>query len=174
LTLALTVFLGGARSGKSRRAIDLAKAAAAPVTVIANGEAGDAEMAERIAAHRAERPQDWTTIEAPYALGEALAEVDPAHTVVVDCLTLWVANALGRGDDAETILSAAAAAAASAGSRESLTIAVSNEVGLGIVPATPLGRSYRDLLGSVNAIWVAASDEAALVVAGRLLTLEAR
>jgi adenosylcobinamide kinase/adenosylcobinamide-phosphate guanylyltransferase len=169
----LTVLLGGARSGKSRLAIDLAAAAAAPVTLIATGEARDAEMAERIAAHRAERPANWVTVEAPHDVEEALRDADAAHTVILDCLTLWVANVLERGDDAKTIVRAAETAATLAAARDALTIAVSNEVGLGVVPATPLGRAYRDVLGSVNAAWVAASTNAALVVAGRRLTLEA-
>ncbi len=168
----LIVLLGGARSGKSRLAVELALKAAAPVTVIATGEPGDAEMAERIAKHKAERPADWILVEEPYALEAALASADPAHTVIVDCLTLWVANAIGRGDDTDSLLGAAATVAAAAAARESLTLGVSNEVGLGIVPATPLGRSYRDVLGSVNTIWVAASAEASLVVAGRRLVLQ--
>jgi adenosylcobinamide kinase / adenosylcobinamide-phosphate guanylyltransferase len=169
----LTVLLGGARSGKSRLAIDLAATAAAPVTFIATGEARDAEMAERIAAHRVERPAGWVTVEAPLDVEEALSNADTAHTVILDCLTLWVANVLGRGDDANAILRAAETAATMAAARDALTIAISNEVGLGIVPATPLGREYRDVLGTVNAIWVEASADAALVVAGRLLRLEA-
>jgi adenosylcobinamide kinase / adenosylcobinamide-phosphate guanylyltransferase len=167
----LTMLLGGARSGKSAFAAELAAAAGSNVTVIATGEAGDDEMAERIAAHRAERPAEWTTVEEPYALEAALESVEAGHTVIVDCLTLWVANALGRGDDAGAVLAAAATAAASAATRTSRTIVISNEVGLGIVPATPLGRVYRDLLGSVNKTWVAASAEAALMVAGRPLWL---
>jgi adenosylcobinamide kinase / adenosylcobinamide-phosphate guanylyltransferase len=170
--MALTVLLGGARSGKSRLAVDLATARAAPVTFIATGEAGDAEMAERIATHRAERPDGWVTVEAPLDVEEALVEADPAHTVILDCLTLWVANTLGRGAEAKSILQTATTAAHAAATRDALTIAISNEVGLGVVPATPLGRAYRDVLGSVNAIWVEASADAALVVAGRLLRLE--
>jgi adenosylcobinamide kinase / adenosylcobinamide-phosphate guanylyltransferase len=171
--MGLTVLLGGARSGKSRLAVDLATAEGRPVTFIATGEAGDAEMAERIAAHQAERPPTWATVEAPIDLDEALVAADPAHTVVVDCLTLWVANAFERGVDVDDLLAAAETAAASAAGRSALTIAITNEVGLGIVPATSLGRAYRDALGSVNATWVDASAEAALVVAGRLLRLEA-
>jgi adenosyl cobinamide kinase/adenosyl cobinamide phosphate guanylyltransferase len=167
----LTVLLGGARSGKSRLALGLAAASGAPVTVLATGEAGDAEMAERIAKHRAERPAEWDVVEEPYRLERALAAVDPEHTVIVDCLTLWVANALGRDDDAATVLVAAAGAAEQAVARPGLTVAVSNEVGLGIVPMSPLGRAFRDLLGSVNRAWVDASDEAAFVVAGRALPL---
>jgi adenosyl cobinamide kinase/adenosyl cobinamide phosphate guanylyltransferase len=170
----LTVLLGGARSGKSQLAMELADAAGGPVTVIATGEAGDAEMAERIAKHRAERPADWDVVEEPYGLERALAAVDPEHTVIVDCLTLWVANALGRDEDATTILATAARAAATAAGRRGLTVAVSNEVGLGIVPVSPLGRRYRDLLGSVNQAWVEASDESAFVIAGRALALTDR
>jgi adenosylcobinamide kinase / adenosylcobinamide-phosphate guanylyltransferase len=169
--MALTMLLGGARSGKSRFAIELAAAARMPVTVIATGEPGDAEMAARIAAHGAERPDGWITVEEPCALEDALGSADPTHAVIVDCLTLWVANLLGRGDDSDAVLGASAGAAASAAARSTLTIAVSNEVGLGIVPATPLGRLYRDLLGSVNRMWVDASADAALVVAGRALSL---
>jgi adenosylcobinamide kinase / adenosylcobinamide-phosphate guanylyltransferase len=171
--MGLTVLLGGARSGKSRLAVDLATAEGRPVTFIATGEAGDAEMAERIAAHQAERPPTWATVEAPIALDEALVAADPEHTVVIDCLTLWVANAFERGVHVDDLLAAAETAAASAAGRSALTIAITNEVGLGIVPGTPLGRAYRDALGSINAIWVDASAEAALVVAGRLLRLEA-
>jgi adenosylcobinamide kinase / adenosylcobinamide-phosphate guanylyltransferase len=165
------VLLGGARGGKSRLANELAAATGSPVTVIATGEAGDAEMAERIAIHRAERPAGWDVVEEPYELKDALAAVDTEHTVIVDCLTLWVANALGRDDDPSTVLAAAARAAACAAARPALTVAVSNEVGLGVIPMTPLGRVYRDLLGSVNRVWVDASDEAALVIAGRALAL---
>jgi adenosylcobinamide kinase/adenosylcobinamide-phosphate guanylyltransferase len=143
------------------------------VTFVATGEPGDEEMAARIAAHRAERPEGWTTVEEPYELEAALAAADPAHTVVVDCLTLWTANALARDDDPARVLDAATSAAASAATRGALTIAVSNEVGLGIVPFEPATRRYRDLLGSVNRVWVDASHDAVFVVAGRLLRLAA-
>ena len=169
--MALTVLLGGARSGKSRLAVELAVAARAPVTFVATGEAGDEEMAARIAWHRAERPEGWVTVEEPYALERALTAAAPSHTVVVDCLTLWTANALARDGEPERVLEAAATAAATAARRDALTIVVSNEVGLGIVPMEPLTRAYRDLLGSVNRLWVEASADAAFVVAGRLLRL---
>jgi adenosylcobinamide kinase / adenosylcobinamide-phosphate guanylyltransferase len=171
--MALTVLLGGARSGKSRLAVELAVAAGVPVTLIATAEARDEEMAARIAAHRAERPAGWMTVEEPYALEAVVAAADPSHTVLVDCLTLWTANALARDEEPERVLEAAASAAAAAARREALTIAVSNEVGLGIVPLEPLTRAYRDLLGSVNRTWVEASAEAAFVVAGRALRLAA-
>ena len=169
--MALTVLLGGARSGKSRLAVELATAMRSPVTFVATGEPRDAEMAERIAAHRAERPGEWVTVEEPYGLEEVLRGVDPAHAVIVDCLSLWTANVFDRDADPGSVLDAAAKAASVATRRSALTVAVSNEVGLGVVPATDLGRAYRDLLGSVNRIWVDAASEAALVVAGRALSL---
>jgi adenosylcobinamide kinase / adenosylcobinamide-phosphate guanylyltransferase len=169
--MALTVLLGGARSGKSRLAVELAVASGAPVTFVATCEAADEEMTSRIALHRAERPAGWVTVEEPYALEAAVSEAVPSHTVVVDCLTLWTANALARDGDPARVLEAATSAAAAAARREALTIAVSNEVGLGIVPLEPLSRTYRDLLGSVNGVWVEASADAAFVIAGRALRL---
>jgi adenosyl cobinamide kinase/adenosyl cobinamide phosphate guanylyltransferase len=91
--------------------------------------------------------------------------------VVVDCLSLWVANLLGRGDAADEIEAAGRSLAAQAAERDALTVAVSNEVGLGVVPATELGRRYRDLLGRINADWAAAADKVTFVVAGRMLPL---
>ena len=164
----LTFLLGGARSGKSSLALRLAAAAGAPVVFVATGEAGDDEMAERIARHRAERPADWTTVEEPRELEAALASAPPDACVVIDCLSLWVANVFESGTDVERRADAVAAAAAA---RPGRTIAVSNEVGLGVVPVTPLGRSYRDCLGRVNATWAAHADDAFFVVAGKALRL---
>jgi adenosyl cobinamide kinase/adenosyl cobinamide phosphate guanylyltransferase len=169
--VSLTVLLGGARSGKSARAIQLAREWAGPVTVIATGEAGDEEMAERIRVHRAARPSSWTTVEEPLDLAGAIERVPRESALIVDCLSLWVANRLGRDDGDAAIETEGEAAAAIAAARDALTVAVSNEVGLGIVPATPLGRRYRDVLGRVNATWAAAAADAVLVVAGRTLPL---
>jgi adenosylcobinamide kinase/adenosylcobinamide-phosphate guanylyltransferase len=163
--VSLTFLLGGARSGKSTLAVELARQAGGNVTFIATGEARDDEMAERIALHRAERPAQWKTVEEPVDLAAALA--DAGDVAVVDCLSLWVANLLERDHDVST---ANAAALRSARERER-TIVVSNEVGLGVVPPTELGRRYRDILGMVNADWAAAADEALFVVAGRALEL---
>jgi adenosylcobyric acid synthase len=162
----LTFLLGGARSGKSALAAELA--GDGPVTFVATGTAGDEEMAERIALHRAERPAGWITVEEPVALRDAVASAE--GTVVVDCLSLWVANLFEAGwADADVEAEAAETARVATGRR---TIAVSNEVGLGVVPATPLGRRYRDVLGRVNASWADAAEDAYLVVAGRALRLE--
>jgi adenosyl cobinamide kinase/adenosyl cobinamide phosphate guanylyltransferase len=167
----LTLLLGGARSGKSRLAVRLAQEPGAPVVYVATGERRDEEMRERIEQHRAERPAGWTTVEEPLELVRAIRDAPDDTTVVVDCLSLWVANALERGP-ADEVEALGAAAAEAAAARRGLTIAVSNEVGLGIVPMHPLGRAYRDLLGRVNADWCEAADDAYFVVAGRTLALE--
>jgi adenosyl cobinamide kinase/adenosyl cobinamide phosphate guanylyltransferase len=166
--VSLTLLLGGARSGKSSLAVRLAGKEA---TLIATAVAGDEEMAERIRRHRAERPPGWTTVEEPLGLSGSLALLSPAETVVIDCLTLWAANLLEAGHDDDEVLDGARRVAALAAGRTGLTVAVSNEVGLGIVPATPLGRRYRDVLGAVNSVWADAADRVLLLVAGRALEL---
>jgi adenosyl cobinamide kinase/adenosyl cobinamide phosphate guanylyltransferase len=167
----LTVLVGGARSGKSSLALQLAARAGGPVVFLATGQAGDEEMAARIDRHRAERPRDWRTVEEPVELGRALAEIAAETLAVVDCLSLWVSNVIESWQD-EAIEAAAASAARVAAARPGPTIAVTNETGLGIVPMHPLARRYRDVLGRVNALWVEASDEAYFVVAGRRIRLE--
>ncbi len=167
--MSLIVLLGGARSGKSLLAEQLAGARA---TLIATAQARDAEMAERIRRHREERPPAWSTVEEPIDLRGALAAVPSNETVVVDCLSLWTANLLEAGWKDAMVEEEASDAALAAAARPGTTIAVSNEVGLGIVPVTPLGRRYRDVHGRVNASWAKAADRAVLVVAGRMLELE--
>ena len=168
----LVVLVGGARAGKSALAADLARPWAGPVVFIATAEAGDEEMRSRIERHRAERPAGWTAVEEPLQLRDALVGLDDGTLAVLDCLTLWVANLLERGDSEQEILAEAVAVAAVARARAAPVLVVTNEVGLGIVPATPSGRAYRDLLGRVNSTFVEQADRAALVVAGRLLQLD--
>jgi adenosyl cobinamide kinase/adenosyl cobinamide phosphate guanylyltransferase len=168
----LTVLLGGARSGKSALAVRLARVSALPVTILATAEARDGEMAERIDRHRAERPTDWLTVEEPVDLRGALGGAREDAFVVIDCLTFWVANLLERGWDDAAAEGEAEAVARLAAGRDAPVVAISNEVGMGVVPVSELGRSYRDLLGRVNQIWVDAAGEAALVVAGRRLRLD--
>jgi adenosyl cobinamide kinase/adenosyl cobinamide phosphate guanylyltransferase len=170
--VSVTFLLGGARSGKSTLATELASSWGGAVTVIATGQARDDEMAERIRAHRAERPSEWQTVEEPLELQGALSAVPDDTAAIVDCLSLWVSNLVERGDEDEQVLGRSERVVAIAQARTSPTIVVSNEVGLGVVPPSPLGRRYRDLLGRVNAQWAAAADEAALVVAGRRLPLQ--
>lgn len=169
--MSLTFLLGGARSGKSLLAVELARAWEGPVTFIATGEPSDDEMVERIRIHRGERPAEWQTVEVPLDVREALEVVADEAAVVLDCLSLWVANLFERGDSAQEIELESRAVSALAAARRSLTVAVSNEVGLGVVPNTELGRRYRDVLGRVNAAWAADAEYAAFVVAGRSLRL---
>ncbi len=169
--MSLTLLLGGAAAGKSRLAVRLAADRGGPVVVIATAEARDEEMAERILRHRAARPPEWLTIEAPVDLEAALASAPENAIALVDCLTLWVSNLVERGLSDEAVIDRAARAAGLAASRSAGTIAVTNEVGAGVVPANALARRYRDLLGRVNTVWAEAADRTALVVAGRLLPL---
>jgi adenosylcobinamide kinase/adenosylcobinamide-phosphate guanylyltransferase len=169
--MALTLLLGGARSGKSALAERLAARWDGPVTVVATAQARDAEMAERIRRHRDRRPAGWRTIEEPFDLEAALALAPAGAQVVVDCLTLWVSNLMEQGLTGEQVGRQARSAAAAAAARVAPTVVVSNEVGAGIVPAEAVSRRYRDLLGQVNAAWAAAADHALLVVAGRAVPL---
>lgn len=168
----LTFLVGGARSGKSALAVRLASEWEGPVTFVVTAEArGDEELAARIARHRLERPAGWLTIEEPLDLRGEVGRVPEPAFLVVDCLTLWAANALEAGWSETEVERVASEVAVLAAGRVSPSVVVSNEVGMGVVPATPLGRSFRDLLGRVNAIVAGHADRACLVVAGRTLEL---
>lgn len=169
--MGLVVLLGGARSGKSRLAVRLASAWGGPVVVIATAEPRDEEMAERIRLHRAERPPGWEAVEEPVDLEGSLAGVPEDAGVLLDDLTLWVSNLMERGLSDTDIEDRGRKAAELAASRRAETVAVTNEVGSGIVPASPLARRYTDILGRVNAIWAEAAQSALLVVAGRAVRL---
>jgi adenosyl cobinamide kinase/adenosyl cobinamide phosphate guanylyltransferase len=167
----LTVLLGGARSGKSALAVELAvRRGSDAVTYLATSPTipDDDDLARRIARHRAERPAAWTTIEEPLDIAGALARV-ATPVVVVDCVTVWAGNMLHHGRTEQAILEASDAAIAAVAGRDA--VVVSNEVGLGIVPVNELAREYRDVLGRVNQRWVAAADRALFMVAGRALPL---
>jgi adenosylcobinamide kinase / adenosylcobinamide-phosphate guanylyltransferase len=170
--MALTFLLGGARSGKSALAVRVASSWSGPVVFVATGTAVDEEMAERIRRHRAERPTGWTTVEEPVQLLEVMRGVPPDACLLIDCLSLWVANLLEAGWEDVAVEKEATAVALTGASREAVTLVVSNEVGLGVIPETPLGRRYRDVLGRVNAIFAEAASEPLLVVAGRKVRLE--
>jgi adenosylcobinamide kinase/adenosylcobinamide-phosphate guanylyltransferase len=169
----LHLLTGGARSGKSSLAVRAAAESGLPVVFVATAESGrDPEFTARIERHRSERPPGWNVVEEPLELPAAIERAPADACVVIDCLSLWVANLCERGDGEDAILTAARAAAACAARRSGPVIAVTNEVGLGIVPANPLARTYRDTLGRVNAAWAQAADSAVLVVAGRAVRLE--
>ncbi len=166
---AVTLVLGGGRSGKSRHAETLVAGAAAAGTYIATAEAGDAEMAARIAAHRASRDDRgrgpfWRTVEEPLDLAGAIRRyAEPGRPILVDCLTLWLSNLMGAGrvgaHESETLCAALREAAGP-------VVLVANEVGLGLVPETPLGREFRDAAGRLNQDVAALADRVVFVVAG--------
>ena len=170
----LTVFTGGARSGKSTAASRLADGSDAPVTVIATAQPLDAEMRERIERHRTDRPAGWVVIEEPLALDHAVSAAiadRPGATILVDCLGLWVTNRLDDDED-RAILEEATSAAVRLGSHRGAAIVVTNEVGDGIVPDNAISRRFRDVLGLVNQIFVGQAADAYLCVAGRALELK--
>lgn len=159
--------LGGARSGKSRYAVEQAAQSGRRVAFLATARAADGDMAARIARHRAERPPRWTTLEEPQDLVAACRRAATAHDViVVDCATVWVANLMERGDDDRAVLAAADDLVKLQRERVVSLLIVSNEVGEGVHPSTELGRRYRDLLGFVNQRLAAAADRVTLMVAG--------
>lgn len=167
---AITLVLGGARSGKSRHAEAMVTAAAKAGTYIATAEPGDTEMAARIAHHRARRGDFWRAVEVPLDLPQAiLAHAGPVRPILVDCLTLWLSNLLGAGrvveHEAEALCGALPDAAGP-------VVLVANEVGLGLVPDTPLGRRFRDEAGRLNQAVAALADRVVFVAAGLPLVLK--
>lgn len=165
----LMLVLGGARSGKSLYAQAAAEAAGAARIYIATAEALDEEMKARIAVHRTDRGPNWTTIEAPIALAAAIDQAPADAPVVIDCLTLWLTNLMLGDHDIDAATEALMRALEA---RKARTIAVANEVGLGIVPETPLGRAFRDRAGILNRRIAAAAREVVLMVAGLPLKLK--
>jgi adenosylcobinamide kinase / adenosylcobinamide-phosphate guanylyltransferase len=165
---------GGARSGKSRFAEKLAEGYPALRGYIATGQAGDAEMGERIARHRGRRGGDWETVEEPIELTRAVARVDGTYTVLlVDCVTLWLSNLLFHcpGGAAEA-LRRVVGFTESFATLETPLIIVTNEVGMGIVPEHPLARSFRDLAGEANELIAARADEVYVTISGLPLKLK--
>ena len=158
--------IGGARSGKSRYAVERSSAEGR-IAFVATAEALDADMTRRIARHRAERPSHWTTIEVPLELVSRLGKLEgTCDAFIVDCLTLWVANRQLRGDADRAVLDDAAALGELIRSaRHDLTL-VSNEVGDGVHPETEAGLRFRDVLGQVNQQIAAACEAVTLMVAG--------
>ena len=167
--MGFVLLLGGARSGKSERALRLAVESGMGITFIATATAGDDEMTERISRHRSARPAGWSTVEAPLDLIAAVGAAPHDHFLVVDCLTLWVSNLLGAGVSGDEIVARAEKAAGELAARPG--VVVTNEVGLGIVPANELARTFRDVLGGVNAAFARCAERAVFMVAGRTLDL---
>lgn len=173
----LTLIIGGARSGKSRYAQALCEDARHVLFVAtASAECADEEMCARISRHRAERPHDWITIEEPLYLERVVREAPPGATLLIDCITLWVSNlmwehkALADDDRANIILRRVAGFTQAAQERQ--VVAVSNEVGSGIVPDNNVGRAFRDVQGLVNQSLARVATRVVLVVAGLPLVLK--
>ena len=170
MSTGLLFVLGGARSGKSAYAEAQIRASGLQPIYVATAEAHDAEMAERIAQHRARRGAAWRTVEEPDRIEAVIEEQGgPGRAILVDCLTLWLSN-LMRSDDvveerADTLCRVAAAS-------PGFSVLVSNEVGLGIVPETPLGRRFRDAQGRLNQKVAAAADRVVFCAAGLPLALK--
>lgn len=164
------LILGGARSGKSRHGQSWAEAHAGSLAYVATAQALDAEMAERIARHRAERDARWMTIEAPLDLPGAIAATGGHHgAILVDCLTLWLSNLMLGEHDIPAATAALIAALAACPTPIAL---IANEVGFGIVPDNALARRFRDEAGRLNQRLAQVVDAAVLVVAGLPLTLK--
>ncbi|MDE0199144.1 MAG: bifunctional adenosylcobinamide kinase/adenosylcobinamide-phosphate guanylyltransferase [Caldilineaceae bacterium] len=178
----LILILGGARSGKSAEAVRIARERTdGRVLFVATAEPGDDEMRLRIEKHRGERPAHWHTLEAPRRVGKAIGRQSEEYsTIVVDCITLLVSNLLVDGPDpyAEAVRNsveqeiAEVVKAVKAMPDACRMIVVSNEVGTGMAPLTPLGRAFRDLVGQANQTLAAAADRAVLMVAGIPLVLK--
>jgi adenosylcobinamide kinase/adenosylcobinamide-phosphate guanylyltransferase len=175
----LHFILGGARSGKSAYAEQLAGAAGRSVTYIATARLGDGEFAARVALHRARRPPEWDLIEAPLHLDQAVRQADGAHRVIlIDCLTLWLANLLCPPDSEAGALEALwpellERFVAALQSARAQVLIVSNEIGLGVVPMGALTRHYVDELGRLNQRIAALCPSVTLMVAGIPLAIKA-
>ena len=171
----LVVILGGTRSGKSRFGRDRAAALAGtgPVTFIGTADPGDAELDERIALHRRDRPTEWTTLEAGADLVAAVASVPLATTLLIDGLTLWISLLMDDDRDVASIVDGPIdGLRAALRGHDGPIVVVSDEVGLGIVPANALARRFRDVAGIAHQRLVADSDEAWFMVGGRGIRLE--
>ena len=164
----IVLVLGGARSGKSTRALQLASTS--PHVFIATAEALDTEMADRIARHRAERDASWQLVEAPLELADAIAGHGAADTVLlVDCLTLWLSNIMHAGRNCESEISNLISTLTDA---EGRVVLVSNEVGMGLAPDNALGRRFRDEQGRLNRRIADIADKVEFVAAGLPLLLK--
>ncbi|HEY78811.1 MAG TPA: bifunctional adenosylcobinamide kinase/adenosylcobinamide-phosphate guanylyltransferase [Dehalococcoidia bacterium] len=173
----LILILGGAGSGKSTFAQQLAQQKAERVLFVATAEAKDSEMAMRVRRHRRRRPGQWRTVEEPLELARAIGEAASHQVVIVDCLTLWVSNLLQASEahkpaeQEAAVLDAVRGLADAYEKGEATLIMVSNEVGMGLVPPYPLGRIYRDILGRVNQLLAAKASRVYLMVAGLAIEL---
>jgi adenosylcobinamide kinase/adenosylcobinamide-phosphate guanylyltransferase len=163
---------GGVRCGKSAFALRLAQDLGARRVFVATAQAFDSEMAERIAAHRSERAELFRTVEEPLALPETLrAEAARADVIVIDCLTLWLSNLILQAADSDAVAQRVEDLAGALAERRCHVIMVTNEVGMGLVPETPLGRLFRDCAGRTHQRLVRECDEVYAGILGGILRL---
>lgn len=168
----LILVLGGAASGKSQLALDLA-GQAGPRAFVATGQALDREMKVRIERHQATRSSDWETAEVPADLAKWFSDNGKSYqTIVLDCLTLWLSNLQGRRLRDVAVSEATADLLHAIRATRARVVIVSNELGLGLVPATKAVRAFRDLAGRVNQQVAAEADEVYLTISGLLLRLK--
>lgn len=172
----LTFLVGGARSGKSTLAVQMGEHFGGPVTFLATAEPFDDDLRTRVARHVEGRPTTWTTIEEPVDLAGAIRTVPDTSMLVVDCLTVWLANLLVRAMPLPQVLQSAHDMVEALRERKAHagapTVVVSNEVGMGIHPETAMAREYRDELGRVNQLVAGVADTTLLLLAGRAMRLE--
>ena len=169
----LILVLGGARSGKSSFAQTLAERLGERVCYIVTAQPLDEEMRERIRAHQQSRPRQWQTIEAPTRVADALRQAATlAEVVVLDCVTVLVANILAKDESLSSISREVGAFLHLLKESTITVIAVSNEVGMGVVPPYPLGRHFRDALGWTNQCLAQAAEEVYLMIAGIAVELK--
>lgn len=162
----ITLILGGARSGKSTYALTLAKKKK-KVAFIATSQGLDKEMRERILKHKASRPKNWKTFEEPEDLAGLIARIGNGFDcIIIDCLTLWVSNLILSGVKEKNTLEKFAASLSQLSRKKANVILVSNEVGLGIVPTTRLGREFRDTAGRINQLAAKEAKEVYFIAAG--------
>jgi len=168
----ITLILGGARSGKSTQALNLAKGLRR-VAFIATGQGFDKEMKERISKHKAVRPRSWITFEEPKRLADLLAKIDNSFDcIIIDCLTLLVSNIVLSGYKDEEIVGETMAFLVQLKMKKAKVIIVSNEVGLGIVPANKLARRFRDIAGRVNQMVAKEADKVLFIISGMPLVIK--
>ncbi len=169
----ITLITGGARSGKSRLAEDLAIKRGEPLLYIATAAYGDREMTERIARHQERRGTSWQTIEEQYDLAGVIAGHDGwFKAILVDCVTLWLTNLLFKYEDKATVLEEVRRTASFFPSLKTPLFLVSNEVGMGIIPDNSLGRAFCDLSGEANEILATAADEVYVAFSGLPLKIK--
>jgi len=163
---------GGSRSGKSNFALALARRLGRRRVFLATAQPGDPEMRYRIHLHQQTRGSDFRTVEEPLAVPEVLAQIEDADVIVLDCLTLWLSNLLLAWNDPAPITQRIDDLVAALRRQSAHTILVTNEVGLGLVPETPLGRTFRDEAGRAHQRLAAVADEVYFAVLGLMLRLK--